>query len=79
MEMIECGVCGALIDPATGETHIKTGTNAATLEDQAAQIEKLQNDVSRITDAYNALKEKEKNGNGPDGTGRNFFDRLAGR
>ena len=62
-EGFECHTCGSLIDPETGDTYFKPGSNAEKYSQMKAKNEKLRNELNRLSDENDRLK-GEKKGNG---------------
>jgi hypothetical protein len=67
-EYFECSVCGALIDPETGETRAPRGSNAESMEGLKEKVARLQTDLSRAIAANEQLREG-KDEDGDDGAG----------
>lgn len=59
-DLAKCKVCGALIDKKTGETFVGEDSNAHKIKDLKANYLKLQEDLKRIKEENDNLREKLK-------------------
>jgi len=67
----KCGVCGALIDQESGETHVGKNSNAFKFKSAQEEISGLKEDMKKLFDQNERLKEgiKDESDNGNDGSG----------
>lgn len=56
-DLVKCKVCGALIDKNTGETAVVEGSNAHKIQDLKKNYLKLQEDIKRIKEENDDLKD----------------------